>query len=191
MLDSRAGQHTLRQHEKPGPLREVSGGVHHRRNADTKNVGPMVSRSLGYMLESRDVRMKDGREGGREVELEGGFKGRGDAGGTGMPEAAEGEETGDGGLEKGAEEEEAGNTGASGGGTRGRELRQFLESPGRQREQGVPPLAQKHLRHFAVPLQRQQRVETEAGRVEIEAERVETEAGDRGRTGGDRDRTGD
>ena len=32
---------------------------------------------------------------GREVELEGGIKGRGDAGGAGMPEAAEGEETGD------------------------------------------------------------------------------------------------
>ena len=101
MPDSRAGQHTLRQHEKHGPLREFSVGVHHRRKTDTKNVGPMVSSSLGYMLESRDVRMKDGREGGREVELEGGIKGRGDAGGAGMPEAAEGEETGDGGLEKG------------------------------------------------------------------------------------------
>ena len=112
----------------------------------------------------------------REVELEGGIKGRGDAGGVGMPEAAEGEETGNGGLEKGAEEEEAGNTGASGGGTRGRELRQFPESPGRQREQGVPPLPQEHLRHFEVPLQRQQRVETEAKRVETEAERVEIEA---------------
>ena len=52
--------------------------------------------------------------GGREVELEGRIKGRGDAGGAGMPEAAEGEETGDRGLEKGAEEEESGNTGASG-----------------------------------------------------------------------------
>ena len=118
-----------------------------------------------------------------------------------MPKTAEVEETGDGGLEKGAEEEEVGNTGASGGGTRGRELRQFPESPGRQREQGVLPLAQEHLRHFAVALQRQQRVETEAGLVETEAEPVGTEAervetrgqagGDRGRTSGDRDRTGD
>ena len=81
---------------------------------------------------------------GREVELEGGIEGRGDAGGAGMPEAAEGEETGDGGLEKGIVEAEADNTGALGGGTRGRELRQFPESPGRQREQRVPLLAQEH-----------------------------------------------
>ena len=46
-----------------------------------------------------------------------------------------------------------------GGGPRGRELRQFPESPGRQREQRVPFLTQEHLKHLAVPLQRQQRVE--------------------------------
>ena len=45
-------------------------------------------------------------------------------------------------------------------GPRERELRQFPELPGRQRVQGVPFLTQEHLRHFAVPLQRQQRVET-------------------------------
>ena len=46
-----------------------------------------------------------------------------------------------------------------GGGPRGRELRQFPESPGRQREQRVPFLTQEHLKHLAVPLQRQQQVE--------------------------------
>ena len=45
-------------------------------------------------------------------------------------------------------------------GPRERELRQFPELPGRQRVQGVPFLTQEHLRHFAVSLQRQQRVET-------------------------------
>ena len=37
-------------------------------------------------------------------------------------------------------------------------LRQFPETPGKQQEQGLPPRTQEHLRHFAVPLQRQQRV---------------------------------
>ena len=94
-------------------------------------MGPMVSSSLGYMLESRDVRMKDGREGGREVEMEGGIKGRGDTGGADMPKAAEGEETSDGGLEKGTEEEEASNTESVGWRNPWEELRQFPESPGR------------------------------------------------------------
>lgn len=42
----------------------------------------------------------------------------------------------------------------------GRVFRHFPDSPGRHREQGTPLLAQEHLRHLAVPLQRQQRVET-------------------------------
>ena len=52
-----------------------------------------------------------------------------------------------------------------GGGPRGRELWQFPESPGRQREQRVPFLTQEHLKHLAVPLQRQQRVEVEGRRA--------------------------
>ena len=41
---------------------------------------------------------------------------------------------------------------------RGRTLWQRPESPGRQREQRIPLRTQAHLRHLAVPLQRQQRV---------------------------------
>ena len=42
-------------------------------------------------------------------------------------------------------------------GPRGRVLWQFPATPGRQREQVVPLLTQAHLKHFAVPLHRQQR----------------------------------
>ena len=42
-------------------------------------------------------------------------------------------------------------------GLRGRVLWQFPASPGREREQVVPLLAQAHLKHFAVLLHRQQR----------------------------------
>lgn len=45
-----------------------------------------------------------------------------------------------------------------GGWPRGKVLWQRPESPGRQRVHGVPLRTQAHLRHLAVPLQRQQRV---------------------------------
>ena len=45
-----------------------------------------------------------------------------------------------------------------GEGPQGRSLWQFPNSPGRQREQGMLFLTQEHLRHLAVPLQRQQQV---------------------------------
>ena len=49
-------------------------------------------------------------------------------------------------------------------GPRGRSLWQFPNSTGRQREQGVLFLSQEHLRHLAVPLQRQKRVTGPLGR---------------------------
>ena len=42
----------------------------------------------------------------------------------------------------------------------GRVFQHFPNSPGRHREQGTPLRAQEHLRHLAVPLQRQHQVET-------------------------------
>ena len=41
---------------------------------------------------------------------------------------------------------------------RGNRLRQVPTSPGRQFEQGVPPLTQAQRKHLAVPLHRQQRI---------------------------------
>ena len=65
-----------------------------------------------------------------------------------------------GGDETGAEVVTGGlvEAGALGGRPRGRVLWQFPESPGRQREHGLPLLTHAHLRHLAEPLHRQQRV---------------------------------
>ena len=108
---------------------------------------------LACRIEERDGRFEGGEgvgegDGGSEV------------GGDGEEEMGTplGEGSVDGALEGGAEE--AGEMEADpwplGEWLRERVFLQLPESPGRQHEQGLPLRTQEHLRHFAVPLQRQQ-----------------------------------
>ena len=101
-------------------------------------MGPAVSGTLGDMMESGHVGLQDGREG---------------RGNRGRACHWRGDETGAEVVAGGLVE-----AGALGGRPRGRILWQFPESPGRQREYGLPLLTHAHLRHLAEPLQRQQRV---------------------------------
>ena len=114
-----------------------------------------------------------GRE-GRVEELGGEFKVVGETEGTGPPVGTEGTEESEP-VDKVLE----GVDGKAGVGNdlvgaltevpRGRMLRQFPDSPGRQCKQRDPLLTQEHLRHFAMPLQRQQREAAAGRRVEAGA----------------------
>ena len=103
--------------------------------------------SEGRGVESGGDRDEDGRDGGGGDEQ--GDKGQGGG------EVSEGPPL--------LEMEVAGrvfDAGGLGDWLRARVFLQFPMSPGRQHKQGLPCLTQEHRRHFAVPLQRQQRVKT-------------------------------
>ena len=101
----------------------------------------------GILVEEEDV-LEEGELAGGKQEVVAGLR------------EASGEEA----VKEEAEEVEVEGAGGWNGGARGRVLRQLPESPGRQREQGFPLRAHEHLKHLAVPLQRQQREEATAGR---------------------------
>ena len=105
MPSSRAGQHTLGGHEQPGPLGEVVRGRHHSSKAVTEGEHPVVSGSLGYMLESGGVGLEDGGE-GREKGDRGRGRGQKEGSGhnTGCCWGVVGGGLDDGALEEGTEE---------------------------------------------------------------------------------------
>ena len=113
MPSSRAGQHTLREHEHPGPLGEVVRGRHHSSKAFTDGECPAVSGSRGYMLNSGDVGLEDGGEGRERGHRK---RGRGWKEGSGHNIGCGGGGLDDRALEVGAEEtgEEEGRTRSTG-----------------------------------------------------------------------------
>ena len=140
---------------------EFTGRGRNRGEAVTEHLGPAVSGTLGNMLEGWDVGLEDDGEGGRVELIE-------------DDEALVGADV-RAGVPEGGDDRDALEVGL-----RRIVLRQFPETPGKQQEQGLPPRTQEHLRHFAVPLQRQQRVVRRAGRaadVDVDVDRAVCDRG--------------
>ena len=72
MTNSRAGQHTLSQHEELGPLRQVGIVVDNRGKAAIECPGPTIPSSLWNMMKNRDVGLEDGGEGRQATHGRGG-----------------------------------------------------------------------------------------------------------------------